>query len=531
MLNNMAEWSQHKETTGLTQMRQGVIYARVSSKEQEKEGFSIPAQLKLLRDYAQAEGIRLVDEYVDVETAKQAGRASFGEMVNYLDRHPEARIILVEKTDRLYRNLKDWVTLDELDLEIHFVKENVVLSADSRSSEKFMHGIKVLMAKNYIDNLSEETRKGMTEKAEQGIWPSYAPFGYRNVLGENGKKTIEPDPELALVVRQMFEWYSTGRYSGRDITRMARKAGLTFRKTGNPVPQSTVFKMLRNRIYMGEFVWDGKTYDGNHEPIVSRALWEKVQSVLNGRYTNRNRKTKHDFAFTGLIRCGHCGCSMVAEIKKSRYVYYHCSRAKGKCPEPYTREEVLEERFAELLDRLRFDDEVLAWVSQALRVSHDDEKQHHEEAIRRIQVEYDRLQTRIDAMYVDKLDGRIDTDFFDRKAAEWRGEQQECLASIREHQDANQTYLDEGIRLLELAQKAGRLFRKQSPAEKRRLLGFVLSNCIWKDGQLTAAYRQPFDLLAKNVIALETKKPVQGVQTGSFDNWLPGTGSNCRPSD
>jgi len=176
------------ETTGPSRMRQAVVYARVSSKEQEKEGFSIPAQLKLLRDYALSDGIRVVEEYVDVETAKQAGRSSFGEMVDYLHKHPEARIILVEKTDRLYRNLKDWVTLDELDLEIHFAKENVVLSADSRSSEKFMHGIKVLMAKNYIDNLSEEIRKGMTEKAEQGTWPSYAPFGYRNVVDENGKK-------------------------------------------------------------------------------------------------------------------------------------------------------------------------------------------------------------------------------------------------------------------------------------------------------------------------------------------------------
>jgi DNA invertase Pin-like site-specific DNA recombinase len=155
--------------TGPLRRRQAVVYARVSSKEQEKEGFSIHTQLKLLRDYAMAEGIHVVEEYVDVETAKQAGRSSFGEMVDYLHQHPEARIILVEKTGRLYRNLKDWVTLDELDLEIHFVKENVVLSADSRSSEKFMHGIKVLMAKNYIDNLSEETRKGMTEKAEQGI--------------------------------------------------------------------------------------------------------------------------------------------------------------------------------------------------------------------------------------------------------------------------------------------------------------------------------------------------------------------------
>ena len=507
-------------------MRPAVVYVRVSSKEQEKEGFSIPAQLKLLREYALSNGIRVVEEYVDVETAKQAGRSSFGEMVNYLHHHPEARIILVEKTDRLYRNLKDWVTLDELDLEIHFVKEGVVLSADSRSSEKFMHGIKVLMAKNYIDNLSEETRKGMTEKAEQGIWPSYAPFGYCNVMGESGKKIIEPDPDLAPVVRQMFEWYATGRHSVREITRMARGEGLAFRKTGKPVPQSSVQKMFRNRTYMGEFVWDGRTYEGSHEPIVSRDLWKKVQDVLDGRRVNPNRKPKRDFAFTGLFRCGHCGCSMVAEIKKGRYVYYHCSRAKGKCPEPYTWEELLEERFAELLDRLRFDDEVLAWVSQALRVSHGDEKQHHDDAIRRIQAECDRLQDRIDAMYVDKLDGRIDTDFFDRKATEWRDEQQNLLELIREHQDANQTYLDEGIQLLELAQMAGKLFRQQSSTEKRRLLNFVLSNSTWKDGRLTAEYRQPFDLLAKNVIAFETKKQTEGSHLSISDNWLGWCTSN-----
>ena len=93
-------------------------------------------------------------------------------------------ILLVEKTDRLYRNLKDWVTIDDLNLDIHFVKENVILSKDSRSSENFMHGIKVLMAKNYIDNLSEETKKGMVEKAEQGIYPSFAPLGYINAEGE-----------------------------------------------------------------------------------------------------------------------------------------------------------------------------------------------------------------------------------------------------------------------------------------------------------------------------------------------------------
>ena len=306
-----------------------MVYARVSSKEQEKEGFSIPAQLKLLKEYASAQGFEVDREYVDVETAKQSGRTSFGEMVAFLQAHPGVRVMLVEKTDRLYRNLKDWVTVDELGVEIHFAKEGVVLSRDSRSSEKFMHGIKVLMAKNYIDNLSEETRKGMTEKAEQGLWPSNAPLGYSNVTPPNGKKTIAPDPVLAPMVRDLFQRYSRGDISIRELTKKARADGLVFRKSGAKVPSSTVAKILRNRIYTGSFEWDGKAYEGLYEPIVSSELWERVQDVFDGRIGRKARSRKRNFAFSGLIDCHACGCSIVGEIKKERYVYYHCSKARG----------------------------------------------------------------------------------------------------------------------------------------------------------------------------------------------------------
>jgi len=130
-----------------------VLYSRVSSRDQEREGFSIPAQLELLRTYAAANAFTVAQEFIDVETAKAAGRAGFGQMIVFLKKNIACRVILVEKTDRLYRNLRDWVTIDELGLEVHLVKENVVLSPHSRSHEKFMLGIKVLMAKNYIDNL------------------------------------------------------------------------------------------------------------------------------------------------------------------------------------------------------------------------------------------------------------------------------------------------------------------------------------------------------------------------------------------
>src|SRR3970040_1834111 len=122
--------------------REAVLYVRVSSKEQEKEGFSIPAQRKLLTEYAIQHGLQIVREFEDIETAKRAGRAAFGEMVAFLQENSASRpVLLVEKTDRLYRNIKDWVTIGDLNLEVHLVKEGVILSDDSRSSEKFMHGI------------------------------------------------------------------------------------------------------------------------------------------------------------------------------------------------------------------------------------------------------------------------------------------------------------------------------------------------------------------------------------------------------
>ncbi len=192
-----------------------VLYARVSSKDQEREGFSIPAQLKLLRQYAHEQHLTIVREFVDVETAKQSGRGGFGEMIAALKADPSCRTILVEKTDRLYRNIKDWMTVDDLDVTIHFVKENAIVSKDSRSSDKFLHGIKVLMAKNYVDNLSEEVKKGLLEKAEQGHWPSRAPVGYVDNLATH---RIEIDNTRAQLIAKLFEWYATGEYSLKALT-------------------------------------------------------------------------------------------------------------------------------------------------------------------------------------------------------------------------------------------------------------------------------------------------------------------------
>ena len=170
---------------------------------------------------------------------------------------------------------------------------------------------------------------------------------------------------------------------------------------------------------------------------------------------------------------------------------------------------------------IKIDDEVLALVTQALKESHQDQKQFHDEAISRLQAEYSRIQNRIDRAYEDKLDGRIDAAFFDRKAGEWRAEQDRLLQSIAGHQQANQSYMVEGILLLELANRAVDLFEKQVPREKRRLLDFVLSNCTWADGKLTVEFRQPFDMLTVTNEAWRKEKAAGVGSGGLSEKWLP----------
>ena len=493
---------------------------RVSSKDQEKEGFSIPAQTRLLRDYAASHGFVIVQEFIDAESSKTGDGNGFTEMVSYLRKHrATCRTILVEKTDRLYRNAKDWVTLDELDVEIHFVKEGQVHSRNSPSSEKFMHGVKVLMAKNFIDNLSEETTKGMLEKARSGIYPSFAPVGYRNVDGPNGKRILVRDADTAPVITDLFEYFRTGKYSLKSLAAQFRLEVRTLR--GRQLHPSLLHQILRKRLYMGDFDWDGTTYHGTQEPLVTSECWHRVQELLDARAENKTRKVKHDFAYQGLIRCGHCGCLFVGELKKQKYVYYHCTGNRGKCPEPYTRQEILAREFASVLQEIVIPDTILEWLAGAVLSSDRTEQAAREQTIKRLRAEHDRLNTRIETMYMDKLDGRITAEFFDQRSAAWREEQAGLLRKIQDVQKATPAPIDQAIDIMQLTSRACELFTQQPPAEQRRLLQVVVEKAAWQGGRLRTTLFEPFEILRhSNQESYRKEKEIAG-SGREMGIWLP----------
>jgi site-specific DNA recombinase len=496
-------------TAAVSRTATAVMYARVSSKDQEREGFSIPAQTKLLREYARQQRLTVLREFVDVETAKQAGRGGFGEMLDFLKANPSCRTILVEKTDRLYRNFRDYVTLEELSVAVHFVKEHTIISPESRSSDKLMHNIKVAMAKNYVDNLSEEVRKGLREKAEQGHWPSVAPVGYVNNVVTH---RIEVDPVRGPFVTRLFELYATGEYSLKTITRKAYEIGLRHPRADRRMTKSEIHRMLQRLVYTGEFVWKGTRYAGSHQPLVPCETFDAVQATLGRKPRARYPKQRH--AFMGLLTCARCGCAMTAEKKKGKYVYYRCTGYKGACGNVYVREELLADLLGEVITPIQITPAVAEEIATALRTSDEAGEQRRCDALRLLDQRRRTIVSKLDRGYEDLLAGRISDEFWSRKSKQWEEE----LAAV----DAQRPRLEAprplasatGERILELAKKAEILYKSQNPAEQRRLLETVLSNCTFDRGSLCPTYTKPFDLF------------VLGNETGG---WRGRRDSNPRP--
>ena len=481
-----------------------VIYARVSSKDQEREGYSIPAQLKLLREYAIAHGFEIVREFVDVETAKAAGRKQFEEMVRFFKQNPACRVLIVEKTDRLYRNFRDCVTLEDLDIEIHLPKEGQIISKDSKSQAKLVHGIQVVIARNYIENLREEVRKGMREKAEQGIYPSRPPIGYTNNKLE---RTIEVDSNKALLARRMFELYANGSYSLSSLQKAIRT------EFGQRMAKGYLERLLKNPFYIGLFVWEGKTYTGTHMPLITVEQFEQVQNVFRGR--NKPKYRKHEFAFRGLLTCAYDNCLVTAEIKKAKYIYYRCTQHRGKCELPYFREEELGNRLGQILRDIHIPNEVFASLQSSLLADKNGQEIVYKQQNTRLQERLGLLCQRIEQIYMDKLDGKVSEDLWVRKSAEWQREEQQVMMAMQGLKSAGPDRLLDGVKILELANKAYFLYLKQSPTEKAKLLKLVLSNCRIDAVSIHPTYKKPFDLIfarAKN------------------EGWCARRDSNPRPS-
>ena len=283
------------------------------------------------------------------------------EMISLLERG-KAEGIVAWHPDRLARNSMDGGKI------IYLVDKGVIQDLkfptyrfDNTAQGKFMLSITFSQSKYYVDNLSENIKRGIRQKIRNGIFCGPAPVGY---LNDTKTRTIVVDKNKVLLVRKLFELYATGNYTLESLTSKVNALGFATQK-GNPLRINKCQQILSNPFYYGILSYWGEHFEGKHEPIITKKLFDRVQLVMRQRGKPQSKNTKY-FVFKGLMRCGVCGASVTAEIQKG-HNYYHCTRKLAPCKDTsqkFVREEALAQQISEFVQKVSLRDD---WADNILK--------------------------------------------------------------------------------------------------------------------------------------------------------------------
>lgn len=473
-----------------------VILARVSTLKQEKEGLSLKEiQLPILQEYAKNKGFEIEKEFVFNESADQKIRKKFKDMVSYIKKRSDIKVVIAYRVDRITRNFRDAVLVDELikdyDKEVHFVDDKLVINNDSMSRDIQTWDLKVFLAKQYLNRLKEDAKSSAMFKLKRGEWPGQAPFGYDNVTRKDKRKWIVPSPFEAEIVNQIYELYSQGAISMLGLKHKLKD------KLGMDLAKSQIERILKNKFYAGIMQYDGEEYPHEYEQLITMELYEKVQAMKD-KNGQKNKGIKHglqEFAYRGLIKCDVCGSSMTAVRKKGKYVYYKCTEHYQKHQAQYVKEEEITRQIQEAYNLIHIEKNDLIEILQTLKESHKDKEHFNKSQIEAYQSEYKKYATRIERMYEDKLDGLITAEEYKTRLQEYRDHQVKLEIKLKQLRDADESYYLSAEYLLSLALRAGELFESSKIDQKRQLLTLTFRNLTLNDKKLVYDWAEPFDKL------------------------------------
>ena len=469
-----------------------VAYIRVSTEEQAEHGYSIDVQKQVLEDYARGHDLDVIETFVESQSAFKPGRSEFARMVELLKKSKSIGAVLVYKIDRISRNLHDYAMLvEEMGVEIISATEQLPSNATGR----LMGDMQAAFSRYFSAQLSDRVSEAMAAKARKGIYPSYAPTGYIN---NSETRTIEVDPKRADLVGQVFVKYDETDMTVKEVATWARKQGLTTRR-GGKLSKSAVHKMLENPIYHGVIRWGETTAPGIHEPLITKALFDRVQDKLHGRGKGR-RANSQVFPFRGILTCGYCGCKITASRIKGRYIYYHCTNGRGKCEQPHIRQEKLSDLLVSVVDDVRIPEDVVKELMEAIRGGEKKRREHLATKLEALTAKMGSVQKTRGKAYIDRLNGGLREERWRRLDDEWEGE----LDRLQQEQRGLEQALrgrasDDAAEAFELLEHASELYSSQSALEQADALKILVSNCTLTGEKLGPNYRKPFDLVAEGL--------------------------------
>lgn len=360
------------------------IYARKSTESEERQVQSIADQIKIAKEIALHLGLSVVKTYTEAKSGGEPGiRPVYKEMMQAI-KDGELDGILCWRIDRLSRNPID-------SGEISWLLQKGIIKIIQTPERQYLPNDNVLllnvetgMANQYILDLRKNVMRGIESKLQKGWYPCLPPLGY---LNDRINKTIIDDPERFSLIRKAWDLMLTGNYTPPQILDLINEEwGFRTRKLvklgERKMAKSSIYKILTNIFYTGVIKYDGKQYPGKHKPMITLEEYDRVQYLLG--QAGKPRSKTHEFAFTGIIRCGECGCIITAETKQKfikslktvrDYTYYRCTRQKvgHACKQLSITLPELEQQIDEELAKFTILPEFKDWALEDLNKHNDTE--------------------------------------------------------------------------------------------------------------------------------------------------------------
>lgn len=488
-----------------------IIWARVSSREQ-REGYSIDAQLRVCHEKAQREGWNVVHAFEVAESARRgAERQAFNEMVTWVRNNAKRKdihAILSHKLDRICRNMRDAVRMQEMEdqygVKLVFVDNEFGPGAAGMLSFNVMAAV----AQYYSDNLRTEVQKGVSEKVRQGWAPGLAAYGYYND-GSDKEEPIKPDPDRSRTVQRIFELYARGGYTFRTLADQLQREGHIYRNSQPKFIRPAVSYILNNRFYIGEVTYKGQQYPGKHRLFITKAIFDKCQDILHGK----NRRTSlSDLPLAGgLFRCTYCGFAIAGERIRRKlkegghreHIYYRCGNNEQHPDHPAVRwkEKDFEQAiFDELKQMVIPDTNFRVAFHRTLEVTLSDSSDYQRQQTRQIKKRLSEIQSMKDRLLTAFLGNLIDEMTLQNKTTELTTEEKSLKMTLQ--MTPNEPQHDRIKRILgvfEFSQNIENLWCGSNYARKRQLLEIVSLNRHVSDVSLCVQKNKPFDILSKRL--------------------------------
>src|SRR3989344_8476412 len=473
------------------------LYARKSTEDDDHQIMSIEAQLFELHEYARRENLEILEEFQESKSAKKPGRELFNEMMARID-SMDGVGILAWHPDRLARNSVDGGRVIYLvDTEQIAFLRFPTFWFEPTPQGLFMLQVAFGQSKYYSDNLVENINRGIRQKVRRGEWLTKAPFGYVNNIKT---RSIDPHPTLSRIIKKAFDEFATGKYTLQSLADLLAELGITTR-FGTPLANASIHRMLRNQAYLGLVKHKGEYFEGSFTPLLDRATFEAVQTVLLRCGKPRKSKVHHDFPFTGLMTCSECSSSITAQwvtnLRGKKYRYYRCTKKKGNgCSQKYIQEKDLVAQIRARLQSVALPDEwtdlmmikVNTWEKDITHLSAA-VVQERENKIQSTQVKLDKL---ISAY----IDGDVPKDSYLVKKEELIKQKVNLLNTSLGQQ--SQKWIEPLRQFILTTKKASFLASSDDYRGMKDLIQKIGTNPTLTDRSLDSAFTPPFQFLASS---------------------------------